>query len=416
MTPGIPLVIEQHREEAGFLWVLRSKATGAPDITLDDLIELDQRLDAHMDGLRIAGESGWELCQEALAWPDPGDVFAAAVLAFGKANPEQVETVLSAAAAAPELSRAVVSALAWLSWPQSEPGVRRLLASDVADRRRIGLAASALHRLYLRETLIEALQAEDAALRARAIKAAGELGCRELLPLIVRQRQGAEGDCRFYAAWSAALLGDPHALPLLLELTSEGGPRAVEALALIAGLMPPGDVGPWLRGLEKRTGGQRLAVIAAGKLGDPAFVPWLIDCMTLPELARPAGEALRAITGADIAALDLAGEPPDGFEAGPTEDAEDENVELDPDENLAWPAPARVQAWWQSHKKDYPSGVRHMAGVPISLEQCAQALRFGRQRQRADAALQSALLQPGRPLFEVRARGSRQRQALGAQP
>jgi uncharacterized protein (TIGR02270 family) len=155
-------------------------------------------------------------------------------------------------------------------------------------------------------------------------------------------------------------------------------------------------------------------VIAAGKLGDPAFVPWLIDCMTLPELARPAGEAFRAITGADIATLDLEGEPPEGFEAGPTEDAEDENVELDPDENLAWPAPARVQAWRQSHKKDYPSGVRHMAGKPISLANCAQVLRHGRQRQRADAALQSALLQPGRPLFEVRARGSRQRQALGA--
>lgn len=416
MTRGIPWVIEQHRDEAGFLWVLRSKAVGAPDFTLGDLFELDQKLEAHLDGLRIAGEPGWKICEETLAWQDPGEVFAAAVMAFTGADSEKVETVLAAAASQPDLSRAVISALAWLSWPQSEPHVGRLLASDSPDRRRIGLAAGALHRLYLRQSLLDALQAEDAALRTRALKAAGELGSRELLPLIVRELARAEGDGRFYAAWSAALLGEPGALSCLLEFASAGGPRAADALALIAGLMPPGDARPWLQGLQKQAAGPRLAVIAAGKLGDPDYVPWLIDCMTLPELARPAGEAFRAITGADIAALDLEGEPPEGFEAGPTEDAADDHVALDPDENLAWPAPARIQAWWQSHKKGYPNGVRHMAGKPISLTQCARVLRFGHQRQRADAAIQTALLQPGRPLFEVRAPAGRQRQALGPPP
>jgi uncharacterized protein (TIGR02270 family) len=159
MTLGIPLVIEQHREEAGFLWILRSKAVGAPDFTLDDLSGLDQRLDAHLDGLGIAGEPGWGICRDALAWQDPGDVFAGAVLAFAEASPKRIEAVLTAAAAPPDLSRAVISALAWLPWQQSEPHVRRLLGSDSADRRRIGLAASALHRIYLRENLIDALQA-----------------------------------------------------------------------------------------------------------------------------------------------------------------------------------------------------------------------------------------------------------------
>jgi hypothetical protein len=57
-----------------------------------------------------------------------------------------------------------------------------------------------------------------------------------------------------------------------------------------------------------------------------------------------------------------------------------------------------------------------MAGKPISLAQCAQVLRYGHQRQRADAAIQTALLQPGRPLFEVRAPAGRQRQALSPPP
>jgi hypothetical protein len=40
-------------------------------------------------------------------------------------------------------------------------------------------------------------------------------------------------------------------------------------------------------------------------------------------------------------------------------------------------------------------------------------LRIGKQRQRAAAALELAIRQPGTPLVEVRARGVRQKQMLG---
>jgi len=56
--------------------------------------------------------------------------------------------------------------------------------------------------------------------------------------------------------------------------------------------------------------------------------------MTIPELARVAGEAFTMITGVDIAYEDLEGAWPEGFVAGPTEDPEDENVAMDPDEDL----------------------------------------------------------------------------------
>ena len=67
--------------------------------------------------------------------------------------------------------------------------------------------------------------------------------------------------------------------------------------------------------------------------GDPAIMPWLIQMMEVPELARVAGESFTMITGVDIAYEDLEGEWPEGFEAGPTENPEDENVEMDSDGN-----------------------------------------------------------------------------------
>ena len=50
----IPVVIEQHAEAAAFHWLLRDVAVCAPHYSLDDLVKLDNRLDAHLDELRIA--------------------------------------------------------------------------------------------------------------------------------------------------------------------------------------------------------------------------------------------------------------------------------------------------------------------------------------------------------------------------
>jgi uncharacterized protein (TIGR02270 family) len=134
----------------------------------------------------------------------------------------------------------------------------------------------------------------------------------------------------------------------------------------------------------------------------------------IPPLARVAGEAFTMITGIDIAYEDLEGEWPDGFEAGPTEDPEDDNVEMDADENLPWPNPELIQKWWSTHKGEFQNGVRYLLGKPISTEWLQDVLRNGRQRQRAAAALELAIRQPGQPLFEVRAPGFRQQQLLRA--
>src|SRR4051812_27330769 len=74
-------VVDQHAEEAAFLWTQRDRATEAPQYALKDLAKLDERVEAHVDGLRVAADAGWAT---ALAQLDQGrgEVFAASVLAF----------------------------------------------------------------------------------------------------------------------------------------------------------------------------------------------------------------------------------------------------------------------------------------------------------------------------------------------
>jgi uncharacterized protein (TIGR02270 family) len=133
--------------------------------------------------------------------------------------------------------------------------------------------------------------------------------------------------------------------------------------------------------------------------------------MAIPELARIAGEAFPMITGVDIAYEDLEGEWPKGFEAGPTENSEDENVAMDPDENLSWPNPEAIHAWWKNHQRQFQPRTRYLPGKPMNPAWPQDVLRNGRQRQRA-AALELAMRQPRQPFFEVRAPGFRQQQLL----
>ena len=181
------------------------------------------------------------------------------------------------------------------------------------------------------------------------------------------------------------------------------------------GLMHHRDGREWLAALQNDPEKQRIAIVGAGALGDPADVPWLIQMMAVPELARPAGEAFTFITGVDIAYLDLEGEWPEGFEAGPTEAPENDDVDLDPDEDLPWPAArpdlgmvGSEQKKFQGRRTQLSREARHTQG---HLE---TVLRTGLQRQRQAAAVMLAARHPrGIPVFETRAPGFRQKQILG---
>ncbi|MBW2737521.1 MAG: hypothetical protein JRE64_01460, partial [Deltaproteobacteria bacterium] len=54
----IESIVEQHAEEAAFLWLLRDAAVQAPHYSLNDLADMDERVEANNDGLRVAGEAG----------------------------------------------------------------------------------------------------------------------------------------------------------------------------------------------------------------------------------------------------------------------------------------------------------------------------------------------------------------------
>src|SRR5687768_11943984 len=234
VMPGpITEIVDQHAEEAAFLWALRAQAVHAPHYLLSDLAHLDARIEAHLDGLRANGEAAWATISAAAA-EDPGAVFAAGVLAIESGDARRVHGVVEFALATSPAARALVSALGWCSYERVKPLVQQLAASDEPARARVGIGAAAAQRENPGPTLGRALGAADPALASRAWRAAGELGVGAARAAMAARLAATDPALRYSAAWASAITTAEPAAVKALQAIAEGGAAFAEDAAALA--------------------------------------------------------------------------------------------------------------------------------------------------------------------------------------
>ena len=412
----VSVALNQHIADATHLRHVRSAQTAGPHIKLHHLARLDERIAAHLDGLFVAEDHGWQACQGALDPVSTGSLFTATLLALEAQRDKRLPQVLALAEAVPAARSGLLSAFGWTSAQKLQGITGPLLASENAFRQLVGFATCSVHRVDPGAALVQALQSKELLVRARAYRTAGELGKRQLVSTLAAAVREEDPGCRFWAAWSAVLLGDRMAgLEALAAFCRQPGPFRARAMTLALRAMEIPDAHALLRLLAQVPSNARALVRGAGLAADPSYLPWLIKQMENPALTRLAGESFSLITGLDLAFLDLDRPPPEAVLLGPNDNPEDDNVDMDPDDGLPWPDLPKIQAWWQANASAYPAGTRTFMGAPVSAARCQEILRTGYQRQRIGAALYLCLLEPGQPLFEWRAPAWRQKRRL-AQP
>lgn len=392
-------IYEQFAVDAAFLWLLRSIAVNQPHYKRDDMAALDQRIDAQLNGLMTAPDDSWRICREAMELQEPGEVFAGAVLAFRSLDVRKIQDAVEIGLANKVGVEGLISAMGWLPGRLCHSWIKKFLTSKALDHKYLAIAACSVRRENPEDYLTNLLQREDCRahlqLYARSLRLVGELKRHDLMPALRAAVQADEPNIRFWANWSAVLLGESSAINRLHPFVLTSGPYQSAAIELVFRALPVEQGRSWIDALAKQPGQIRQVIKATSALGDPHAVNWLLTQMRVPALTRLAGEAFSTITGIDLEQNSLAlDDLPDLDEQFPNDDPNDDNVAMDEDDRLPFPDVAKVAAVWQKYQHRLQPGQRYLLGKTISAEALNDTLRTGYQRQRRAAALELALSNP----------------------
>ena len=398
-------IVEEHLDEAEFLWEQWEHGLVAPNYTLQEVADgPESRLMAHLDGLVVNGPQ----VAERLLLPTLGDVDAeptrvsAAALALlqtpGEAGVDAVVAGLRAAGQRPELARA-------LECCERGPLVGRvgpLLADADVEVRHMAARVLAFHGEALGEVVTRMLASDRALDRGLGLRqiprvAGGPRLAREVLTALVAD----DPELRDEGLTVGAVLGLPEAWAVAREVAVGGGEGAGRALLMLALRGDPADRSV-LAAAVGEAGRRGAGLWALGFAGTVAAVelalPWLED----EEHGRLAGEAIAAITGLDLEDERL------------TRVVEDERLEHRPEDDLPVPDAMGVLTWWQTHRSRFAADRRYVGGAVRDAAALLRALEQGPMRRRAAHLLGLRLGAPRVPTVELMAPSRRQRRELAA--
>lgn len=395
-------VLEEHLDEAEYLWGAWEHALVAPDYTLEEVeATVESRLLAHLDGLVVGADAARErLVVPALESDEFGRAAAAAtaLLLDPEAAPGPLFTVLRDL---PEQRPALVRALACSDRADLVPALRELLA-DV-DEAVVGAAAEALlfHHEPLGDALSILLASDDPALRSLGLRA---LPGEPPAPAHARAVQAALGDSDLLVVDAAidagVLLAPSAAWARVRDRAGEPDPSA--ALLLLALRGGPDDLARVVAALADEP--RRLAAIhALSHVGAPELVDvcleWLEDAAAGPLV----GEMLAALTGVDLDEAELA--LPGG---------DDDALAHAPEDDLPRPEPMATMQWWLRQRPRFAEGQRWLGGRLRTPAVVVDALGGGPMRRRPALLLDLQLhaARGVRPRLQPRAPTSRQRREL----
>jgi hypothetical protein len=91
-APVLEDIVRQHAEQAAFLWTVYDRALlmpeDNPDMDAEGLARLVERLEAFLDGVRVAGEDGKRIAEERFReFPEAGELFVLRMLAADRVIP-----------------------------------------------------------------------------------------------------------------------------------------------------------------------------------------------------------------------------------------------------------------------------------------------------------------------------------------
>nr|WP_225936916.1 TIGR02270 family protein [Myxococcus sp. RHSTA-1-4] len=401
-------VVEEHFQEADFLWTQRERSLRAPDQSLADVAEGDEyRLVAHLEGLLHAGPRAAErLLLPALREGLPGEVAVAALCLLASEDRDWSGAVLSTL---PETEQpaALLAGLA-LCPGAVEPALRECFPALETPFQAQVLDVLAFRRADPGALLESTRTRDEPAVVAAALRAARFTHPDTTLALVGRGLAHGHPLVRDAALVTGCIFGHREAWLRCRRIVEQTEPFPRQALMALAMGGEARDLS-MLQELLSRSDLRDEALWALGFAGRLAAIESLLTWLRAGEPAAAAPLAL--VSGLSVEKLMV-----------PSGQQEDAPAEDEPESGAALPGPVMmkgtvllqaIETWWKVAGARLPTGGRYLCGRPWSLESLLTALEEAPGPWRPGLAWELAVRTRGSIQVEPRAWSWEQRGVLG---
>lgn len=341
-------VLIEHLEELDFLWEQRERFIFARDWTIRDLAALEERAEAHLDGLRIGAEAAIEIARPFLLGDEKGAATAAAFTLLACSDRATPTEILEALRIAPTPARdGIRIALRHSDLGPMQDGLYDLGVGSDATLRALAADVLSFQRLPLPPEIDTLLNDADPMVRALGLGVAGRAGT----VLTARHLRTALADDEALVR-SAALEAAAHSavrrLPDLCRDSASGFQPVVEAVEFLGVLGDTHDV-QMLESCLREPTTASAAVQAMGDLGSVEVVPLLLEAMGVPALAEVAAASYTQVTGVEVPRRLIS----------PSQSASED------DETEPLPDPEHACSEWEAARARFIRGRRYQSGQDI---------------------------------------------------
>lgn len=366
----MPELVVTHAEELAYLWGRRRAAVFSETLTLRDLQQLQERIDAHLQGMLVAGAELPALLGDWLAAADRDEVFAIAWALLRGGDAAQAAIVADAfLAASGSRLDGLRDALGAAPQTHTEAALRNALASSDAARAAAAAAALAGQRrltaadLAANAPFAHLLVAEDAAVAALAWRSLAlvDAAVASAPPPYREALRRPQPALREAALATACWRGETWAAQAARQLAEAGDALGFAWWAAV------GDTAAasWPTLLAARPPAERCALLA--RAGHADGIETLLALMedADPQAAAAAGTAFTRLTGLDV----------DGSRHTLPVSADADDFEREFANDVWLPDAARARQAWERHGERWRAGRRWCRGHEVSatLSSAAQA-------------------------------------------
>ncbi len=407
-------LIDESFEEATFLWSRWEADLSSISRNLDEVWSwTEDRLGGALDGVRLAPDTILErLARTAL---NDGNRNALSVcghvLATAAAPKSRALLAEMLRAAAGEKLMALIRGIEAAPLDGSFAPITKMLTRNGPEHAAALARLKAFRRAELGAELTAAYESNVAQLQAAALRAARQLPAQYAAAWVDAGLKHDDPAVRLAATQTGLLHHIPNAWAGALAAARKPRPEFAALLGPIAMLGGDGEYQLIYSALAEPPVRQA-AIWALGNIGTRDAAAYCIAALKHPELAKSAGEAYCAITGADLARDRLTMAEPD--EPAPAFEADDLDANLVPTPAEQWPLPnpdALRQHWNDSHAR-FQNGVRYVRGRPATLQTLMGAVETAPMLRRPDYVFELYVRSGGRYDVEPRTTRAVQRQMM----